>query len=212
MTRPLIRILLCDDHPLVLEGIAAVLGTFAHIQVVGAVSSAREALDVAPLRTPDIILMDINMAGLNGLDAIELFREQLPQTKLLMLSMHDSREYISTAVMHGASGYLLKDVSSAELVRAIDLVAEGRTYFSSSATDVLLQESVLAKTVLSSREQSILLLLAAGHTNREVAGKLQISVFTVETHRKNIKRKLGVSSTAGLTQYALRQGILPRGL
>jgi two-component system nitrate/nitrite response regulator NarL len=204
-----VRVLLCDDHPLVLEGIAAVLRTFAHIEVVGAAPSAEEALAIA-LQTPtDIVLMDINMTGLNGLDAIELFREKAPGTKLLMLSMHDSREYISTAVMHGASGYLLKDVPPSELVRAIELVAQGRSYFSSSATDALLKGANVNRTVLSSREQSILLLLATGHSNREVATKLEISVLTVETHRKNIKRKLGVSSTAGLTEYALRQGIIP---
>ncbi len=203
-----IRVLLCDDHPLVIEGIAAVLGTFRHIDVVGTASSAAEALGIAAAAAPEVVLMDINMAGLNGLDAIERFREQFPDAKVLMLSMHDSREYISTAVMHGASGYLLKDVSSAELVRAIELVADGGTYFSSTATNLLKRDPSRQKTVLTSREQAILLLLARGATNRDVSQRLQISVLTVETHRKNIKRKLGVSTTAGLTEYAIRHGII----
>ncbi len=128
-----IKIILIDDHPLVLEGIRSVLETFGHIEVLGAASSAKQGLKIALSGKPDVVLMDINMPEMNGIDAIEVFKEQLPQTRLLMLSMHDSREYISTSTMYGASGYLLKDVSTDEIVHAIETVAAGGTYFSTGA-------------------------------------------------------------------------------
>lgn len=213
MTGKKIKVLVCDDHPLVLEGIASVLGIYENIELIGAVGSAKEAIALATAAPPDVVLMDINMAGMSGLDAIEVFRERIPKARLLMLSMHDSREYISTAVMYGASGYLLKDLPPDELVKAIGIVANNGTYFSSGVNEVLLRSapSERGKT-LTSREQSILLLVAAGKSNREVAETLDISVLTVETHRKNIKKKLGISSTAGLIRYALEQGLIqPKG-
>lgn len=205
-----IRIIICDDHPLVLEGIRSVVETYQHITVIGAVGSAREALALAQHQQPDVVMMDINMPELSGLDAIELFRERLPGTRLLMLSMHDSREYISTAVMYGASGYILKDVSTSEIIAAIEIVAAGGTYFSSGVTEAILhRNSKPAHAMpLTTREQSVLLLLARGNSNKDVAAELDISVRTVETHRKNIKKKLGITTTAGLTRYVIDNGLL----
>lgn len=205
-----IKVLVVDDHPLVLEGIRAVLETYEHIQVVGAASSAKAALELAGRTAPDVVMMDINMPDLNGLDAIELFREQHAGTRLLMLSMHDSREYISTSVMYGASGYVLKDVSTSEIVAAIEAVAAGSTYFSSGVSDALLQRGNALKEwrPLTTREQSVLLLLARGKSNKDVARTLDISARTVETHRKNIKKKLGIATTAGLTRYAIENGLI----
>ncbi|KQX35614.1 LuxR family transcriptional regulator [Devosia sp. Root436] len=205
-----IKVLICDDHPLVLEGIRAVVETFDHIQVVGAVRSAHAALDLAAQANPDVVLMDINLPELSGLDAIELFRERLPRTRLLMLSMHDSREYISTAVLFGASGYILKDVPPAEIISAIEAVAAHGTYFSSGVTEAILQKGQKPSAVvpLTTREQAVLLLLAQGQSNKDVAAELDISVRTVETHRKNIKKKLGIGTTAGLTRYVIDHGLM----
>lgn len=209
-TRRLIKVLLVDDHPLVLEGIRAIIETYSHIEVVGATSSAREALAIAGRTEPDVVMMDINMPDLNGLDAIELFKEQHPQTRLLMLSMHDSREYISTSVMYGASGYVLKDVSTSEIIAAIEAVAAGGTYFSSGVSDVLMRIEEAQKSCgpLTTREQSVLLLVAEGKSSKDVALLLEISTRTVETHRKNIKKKLGIATTAGLTRYAIESGLI----
>lgn len=208
--RRLIKVLLVDDHPLVLEGIQAIIETYSHIEVVGATCSARTALDIATRAEPDVVMMDINMPDLNGLDAIELFKEQLPNTRLLMLSMHDSREYISTSVMYGASGYVLKDVSTNEIIAAIDAVAAGGTYFSSGVSDVLMRMKDSQKPCgpLTTREQAVLLLVAEGKSSKDVAVQLEISARTVETHRKNIKKKLGISTTAGLTRYAIESGLI----
>jgi DNA-binding NarL/FixJ family response regulator len=205
-----IKVLICDDHPLVLEGIRAVLETFEHIKVVGAVNSAMAALALSEAHRPDVVMMDINMPDLSGLDAVELFRERFPQARLLMLSMHDSREYISTAVMYGASGYILKDVSTSEIIAAIEAVAANGTYFSSGVADALMRNGPKKDSTipLTTREQAVLLLLARGKSNKDVAAHLDISVRTVETHRKNIKKKLGIPTTAGLTRYAIDNGLI----
>ncbi len=205
-----IKVLLVDDHPLVLEGIRAIIETYPHIDVVGAVSCAREALAIAAQSCPDVTLMDINMSGINGLDAIELFKEQHPTTRIIMLSMHDNREYISTSVLYGASGYVLKDVPTNEIVSAIETVAAGGTYFSSRVSDVLLrfEKPADSSSPLTTREQSVLLLVAEGKSSRDVGEILQISTRTVETHRKNIKKKLGIGTTAGLTRYAIENGLI----
>lgn len=205
-----IKVLICDDHPLVLEGIRAVVETFDHIKVVGAVRSALAALALAEQANPDVVLMDINLPEISGLDAIELFRERLPRARLLMLSMHDSREYISTAVLYGAAGYILKDVSPAEIVSAIEAVAANGSYFSSGVAEAILEKGQKQSAVvpLTTREQAVLLLLAQGRSNKDVAGELDISVRTVETHRKNIKKKLGIGTTAGLTRYVIDHGLM----
>ncbi len=204
-----IKVMLIDDHPLVLEGIRSVLETYDHIEVVGAQPSAKTGLAVAKKTLPDVVLMDINMPEMNGIDAIELFKDQLPNTKLLMLSMHDSREYISTSTMYGASGYVLKDVSTTEIVTAIEKVAAGGTYFSTGVSQVLMGEEnkQSVASLLTTREQAVLLLVAEGLSNKDVAVKLEISIRTVETHRKNIKKKLGISTTAGLTRYVISNGL-----
>ncbi len=210
MSNKPIKLLLVDDHPLVLEGINAVLDTYSHIEVVGATSSVRQALVIASRTQPDVVLMDINMGEINGLDAIELFKEQIPRARLLMLSMHDSKEYISTSVMYGAFGYVLKHASTNEIVAAIETVAAGGTYFSSGVSDVLLNPESSHKnpSPLTTREQTILLLVAEGKSSKDIALILKISTRTVETHRKNIKKKLNIKTTAGLIHYAIESGLI----
>lgn len=208
MSEAAIRVLLVDNHPLVLEGLKAVLDTYEHISVTGTATSAIAGLEAAGRAKPDVVLMDINMPQLNGIDALELFKERWPSARVLMLSMHDSREYISTSVMYGASGYVLKDVPTEEIVAAIEAVAAGGTYFSSGVRDVLLNGVPDTLQALTTREQDVLLLIARGKSNRDAAMALSISEHTVETHRKNIKKKLGIGTTAGLIRYAIDHGLI----
>ncbi|KKJ75762.1 LuxR family transcriptional regulator [Kiloniella litopenaei] len=209
--KTVISVLLCDDHPLVRDGLRSCLELYDNIEVIGEATTGAEALAKAEGLRPDVVLMDINMPELNGLDATEIFAEKYPEIKLLILSMHNNREYISSALRYGARGYVLKDVPSQEVVAAIEAVHLGGTYFSSGVSKILMsyQDSDV-EGPLTTREQTILLLLAEGKSNKHVALELDISVRTVETHRKNIKRKLDISSTAGLTRYAIENGLLSR--
>ncbi|MFL5012896.1 MAG: two-component system response regulator MctR [Rhizobium sp.] len=209
--RPKIRVLLIDNHPLVLDGLKAVLETFDHIEVAGTAGLAQAGLEIGRQVLPQVVLMDINMPKLSGIDAIELFRNELPQARVVMLSMHDSREYISSSVMHGAAGYILKDVSTDEIVSAIETVAGGGTYFSSGVFDALMGERAEEGTdPLTPRERDILGLIVAGRSNKEIAETLGITSATAETHRKNLKKKLGIATTAGLIRYALDHGIVSK--
>lgn len=203
-----ISVLLIDNHPVVLDGLKAVLETFDHIEVVGTANLAQIGLEVGRRTLPQVTLMDINMPKLSGIEAIELFRRELPETRIVMLSMHDSREYISSSIMRGAVGYILKDVSTDEVVCAIETVAAGGTYFSSGVRDILVADAAQNEAdPLTPRERRILGLIVTGRSNREIAEELQITPATAETHRKNLKKKLGIATTAGLIRYALDHGI-----
>lgn len=203
-----IKILLIDNHPLVLDGLKAVLETFDHIEVSGTAASAQLGLDIGKQVRPQVVLMDINMPKLSGIDAIELFRKELPEARIVMLSMHDSREYISSSVMRGAAGYILKDVSTDEIVKAIEIVAGGGRYFSSGVHDALMERgSPDEGDGLTPRERDTLGLIVAGRSNKEIAESLGITPATAETHRKNLKKKLGIATTAGIIRYALDHGI-----
>jgi len=206
-----ISVMLVDNHPLVLEGLRAILETYQHIRVVGTAPAVAQGLEIAAAETPDIVLLDINMPQVSGIDAIELFKTAAPSARVLMLSMHDSREYISASVLRGASGYILKDVPNEEIVAAIEKVAAGGTYFSTGVSDVLLQRQQKQQNEplpITPREREILALLAVGHSNRDIARLLDLSVATIETHRKTIKRKLGLSTTAELTRIAIEHGLV----
>jgi len=207
MTQP-IRVMIVDDHPMVAEGIQSILETYDDIAVVGTLCNGQEAIDAVERLAPDVVLLDLNMPVMNGLTATEILLERSPDTRILILSMHDSAEYISTALAHGAMGYVLKDVPIDEIRIAIDTVMRGERYLCTGAKGSLAPRGDNGREPLTSREQTILLQLAQGLTNKDVASALCISVRTVETHRKNIRRKLGISSTAGLTRYALEHGVL----
>ncbi len=205
MSRP-IRVLLADDHPLVVDGIRGILETYPTIDVVATAKNGEEALEAFEETAPDVVLMDLNMPVLSGLAATEIMLERRPEARILILSMHDTPEYISTALRHGASGYVLKDVPVDQIVDAIERVHRGETYLCTGTEQLMSKDT--GREPLTSREQTVLLELASGKSNKEVARALDISVRTVETHRKNIKRKLDISSTAGLTRYALEHGVL----
>lgn len=207
MTRAL-RIAIVDDHPMVAEGIQSILESYDDVEVVGTLTGGRAVIEQLETLNPDVILMDLNMPDLGGLSTTEIVLEQRPGTRIVILSMHDSPEYISSALNHGAMGYLLKDVPTDEIKLAIDTVMRGERYLCTGAKGSLTPKGGGVRETLTGREQTILLQLAQGQSNKEVAQTLDISVRTVETHRKNIKRKLGISSTAGLTRYALEHGVL----
>ncbi|KIC49010.1 response regulator transcription factor [Tateyamaria sp. ANG-S1] len=203
-----IRVLIVDDHPMVAQGIQSVLEDQDGISVVGTLSNGRMLMDQLDDFDPDVILMDLNMPEMGGLTATELVLEKRPGTRILILSMHDSPEYISSALSHGAMGYVLKDVPTEEIAEAVETVMKGERYLCTGAEGAIAPKRSDTAGALTGREQTILLQLAQGLSNKEVAIALDISVRTVETHRKNIKRKLGISSTAGLTRYALEHGVL----
>lgn len=210
LTTP-IKVMLVDDHPMVQDGLSACLSYYDDIEVVGAINDGSLAVAQAKQCQPDVILMDISMPSMNGLDATEIILESLPNTKVLIFSMHDSAEFVNNAVQAGASGYVLKDTSSEEVYLAIKLVAQGKTHFSSSIAQVLIDQPVKTDSRLTSREQMILGHIAQGLSSKEIAQQLAISYRTVEAHRRNIKAKLKLESLAELVRYAVDQGLIKKG-
>lgn len=210
-----IRLLLVDDHPIVLDGIKSHLCAQPELEVVGDAANGQEALRKAKLTLPDVILMDISMPHMNGLEAIGHLRKQVPNAKVLILTMHESKEYIAQVVRSGARGYMLKDSAPAELVSAIKAVHDGEVYFSPSVSKVLVQEMTDGSKRPSNsppqqhhdREREVLLLIAEGLLNKQIADRLGIGVRTIETHRERIMRKLEIHTVAGLTKYAIARGM-----
>ena len=203
-----IRVLVVDDHPMVAQGIQSILESYDDLLVVGTLGNGRDVIDQLDALMPDVILMDLNMPEMGGLTATELVLERSPDTAVLILSMHDGPVYIASALDHGARGYVLKDVPTEEIKDAIDAVMRGERYLCTGAQGSIEPKPGDIRSQLTEREQTILLQLAQGLSNKDVARDLDISVRTVETHRKNIKRKLGISSTAVLTRYAMEHGVL----
>ncbi|UXT51575.1 response regulator transcription factor [Agrobacterium tumefaciens] len=203
-----INVLLVDNHPVVLDGLRAILQTYVHLNVAGTAADAQAGLEMAAALHPDVVLLDINMPKINGIEAISLFKSALPACGVIMLSMHDDKEYISSSVLRGASGYILKDVSTDEIAAAIEAVAKGGTYFSSGVADAILETARVDEAEpLTTRERDVLRELVGGKNNREIADVLGITLATAETHRKHLKKKLGLKSTAELVRYALDRGI-----
>jgi two-component system, NarL family, nitrate/nitrite response regulator NarL len=203
MSTEKIRIVLVDDHPLVLEGIIARLENEPSLEVVGSANDGAQALTLIAEVQPDVVLMDISMPVMSGFEATERLRAEQPNVRVLILSMHESREYILKLIQCGAAGYVLKDVSSDELITAIKTVYSGATYFSAGASQSLFSQTDFQtpapaselKEALTCREQEVLRLLAQGASNKATARQLDISVRTVETHRQNIKT--GYSDSGG---------------
>lgn len=203
------KVIIVDDHPMVAEGIEALLDGYDDIDVVATLTDGQQIIDAVDKMDVDVILLDLNMPRISGLSATEMILEKHPQMRILILSMHDSPQYISSALSHGAMGYILKDVPTEEIKTAIDTVMAGQRYLCTGAAGSLAPpDDAQDREALTSREQTILLKLAQGKSNKDVGAELGISVRTVETHRKNIKRKLGIATTAGLTRYALEHGVL----
>ncbi|WP_088140256.1 response regulator [Achromobacter xylosoxidans] len=206
-----IRLLLIDDHPLVRDGLRLRLETVPQLQVVGEAGNAAAAQaflaaclaeDPQGGTLPHLALMDLNMPGVGGLELTALLHERYPQIAVLVLSMHDNPEYMVQAVKAGARGYLLKDEPAQEIVTAIGAVMAGRSYFS-AAVAVRLSQATAPATMLTQRERDVLRHIASGEANKQIAQALGLSVRTVETHRLNIKRKLGIDGQAELIKYAV---------
>jgi DNA-binding NarL/FixJ family response regulator len=212
-----IRILLAEDHTIVRKGLRSLLDSEAGIQVVGEAADGREAVDKVRHLLPDVVVMDIAMPGLNGLEATRQIRKQFPRVRVLILTMHADEEYILQILQAGASGYVVKQAAPEELVSAVKTVDRGDLFLSPSISRTVVQEYIRQAEAmagrdsyepLTPREREVLQLIAEGRPPREIAEILRISVKTIETHRAHLMRKLDAHSTADLTRYAIRKGII----
>ncbi|EKO3487509.1 MULTISPECIES: response regulator [Vibrio] len=208
----MIKLVLADDHRLMQDGLKSRLEREDNLSILACVGTGDDALDMTRKLKPDVLLLDINMPRMNGLEVLERIQQSNLSTSVIMLSMHDSKDYVIRAVKAGAKGYVLKDVSSDELVLAINQVAQGRSYLCPQASDKLLaqfnEKPAERDETLSKRESDVLKAIVSGCGNKDIADTLHISVRTVETHRLRIKKKLGASSTAALVKLALEKGLV----
>jgi DNA-binding NarL/FixJ family response regulator len=212
-----LRVLLADDHTVMRSGLRALLERQDNLEIVGEVENGRDAVSLSGTLLPDLVIMDVGMPLLNGIEATKSLLKQSPSSGVIMLSMHSDEAYVMRSLRAGARAYLLKDSAPSDLLSAIDAVSHGRSYFSSSIRHLLEEDyirvlrqkgEVDSYELLTTREREILQLLAEGKTNKEVAAGLNISLYTVETHRSNILEKLGIHSPAELILYAVRKGII----
>ena len=202
-----ISVLLADDHPLVQDGIRTRFEDIEDIAIIGVASDGKELIEMADELNPDVIIADISMPKISGLEATRLLSESHPQIKILILTMHDNREYMQNAIESGAKGYILKDQPADEMINAVRAVHKGEQFFCSSTTEIL-DSKPNSSDDLTKREKSILIELLDGLNNKKIAEKHSISIRTVECHRGNIYRKLDTHSMSGLIRYAKKQGIL----
>jgi DNA-binding NarL/FixJ family response regulator len=214
---PEYRILLADDHSIVRKGLRTILEEDGSLEVVAEASNGREAVDLCQSLEPHIAVMDVSMPQLNGLEAAAQLQRSSSPTKVIVLSMYRDETYILRALTAGAKGYLLKDTSEEEILPAIRAVIRGNSYFSASISQTLLDDHVryLQKRglqdsydLLTEREKEVLQLLAEGRSNKEVAGVLNLSLSTVETHRTNMMQKLNLHSAAEIVLYAVRKKLI----
>ena len=212
-----IRVLLAEDHTIVRKGLRSLLDAEAGIEVVGEAGDGREAVRKVQQLSPDIVVMDIAMPGLNGLEGTRQIRKRFPEVKVVILTMHTDEEYILQILASGASGYVVKQAAPRELVSAIQSVHRGGSFFSPSISKKIVEgyirqaeATVEASSYqkLTEREREVLQLIAEGHSTRQIGQLLHISVKTVETHRAHLTDKLDIHSVAELTQYAIRKGVI----
>lgn len=212
------RVLLAEDHTIVRKGLRSLLDKETGIEVVGEAEDGREAIVKAEELHPDVVVMDIAMPGLNGLEATRQIKKRFSDMKIIILTMHANEEYILQSLKAGASGYLVKKAAPAELISAINAVHKGNSFLSPSISRTVIDEYIRRSKEISEgeegfeqltvREREVLQLIAEGRKTREIAELLYISIKTVETHRAHIMNKLDIHSTAELTRYAIRKGII----
>ena len=207
-----IRILLADDHAVVRHGFKMILGEQPDMEIVGEAGNGREAVELAGRLKPDVVVMDVAMPELNGIEATRRMGEAAPHARVLALSMHKDSVYVRETLRAGARGYLLKDSASADLLMAVRAIASGEGYLSPAVSNAVLDDYRRHVTkpidLLSSREREVLQMLAEGKTNKEIAGVLNLSVYTVDAHRGRIMEKLNLHSINELVRFAVRNGMI----
>jgi two-component system, NarL family, response regulator NreC len=212
-----IRILLADDHTVMRSGLRLLLERQPNLQVVGEAADGRQAVDMAAAEKPDVVVMDIAMPHLNGVEAARQIALRSPETAIVILSMHSDESYVIRSLKAGARAYLLKDSAEADLIAAIHAITEGKSYFSAAVTKLLKEDYMHRLTemgaedsyeLLTNREREVLQLVAEGKSNKDVANLLNLSLYTVETHRTHILQKLNLHSVPELILYAVRKGII----
>jgi two-component system response regulator NreC len=212
-----IRILLADDHALMRRGIRALLERNDQFEVVAEAGDGREAVQLTEEHSPDVVVADIAMPGLNGIEAARQIAQKSPHTAIIILSMHSDESYLLRALKSGARGYLLKDCPESDLINAIVAVHAGKAFFSPAVSKMLVEDYMRqlqnrgmedSYELLTTREREVLQLLAEGKSNKDVASILNLSLYTVETHRGNILQKLGLHGTPELMLYAIRKGVI----
>jgi two-component system response regulator NreC len=207
--------LIADDHRIVREGLQSLVEKENDLEVIGVAANGRQALVLTLRQKPDVVIMDIAMPELNGIDATRQILDEVPGVKVIALSMHSEKQFVEGMLRAGVAGYLLKESAFEELIKAIRVVCTGKKYLSQDVTDIVLRdylspadEKDIEQTPdLTLREREVLQLLAEGRAMKEIAGRLNISVKTVESHRKNILDKLNLNTVAELTKYAVRRGL-----
>jgi two-component system, NarL family, response regulator NreC len=213
-----VSVLIADDHPLIRSGLRSVLEREGEFRVVAEAANGSEAIELAVVHKPDVILLDVGMPRLTGLDAAKYIHEKLPRARIVIISMHADEGYVLRALNSGATGYLIKASQDTEVIAAVRAAAGGKSWFSPEVTRILMEEHVAemrrkgiedSYELLSIRERELMRLLVSGRTNREIADELFISVATAETHRNNIFRKLDVHNLPELILYAVRKGLIP---
>lgn len=211
------RVLLVDDHQLIIDGLRGFIENSDDFQVVGEANTGMEAIRLAEVLDPDVILMDIEMPEMSGIQACEEIKKKSPEVKVIIVSMHNEKQLIKKLIDQGADGYLLKNSKQSEVLEAIQKVLAGKSYFSQDVTMSLLDKNTTPKPVnsdvinlsqLTEREIEILKLVAEGLTNKEIGEKLVISHRTVDTHRTNLMKKLDISNVAGLIRFAYKNGLI----
>ena len=202
MTPAMIRLFLVDDHPLVRDGLRARLDPLPGLEIVGEAGSAAAALEAIAQLRPDLVLADVGMKGMSGIELASLLQDRQPEVRVLMLSMYDNPEYVQQALQAGARGYVLKDAPAVEIVAAIEAVAAGGTFLSSAVSHRLFATQQ-PRPLLTPRESEILSALGRGDSSKQIARELDLSVRTVEAHRQSIKRRLGLEGQSALIKYAV---------
>jgi len=214
-----VRIVLVEDHTILREGLRALLSADPDFEIIGEAADGREAVRLVEKQVPDLILMDLSMPRMTGMDAIREIKKRYPATKIIALTVHKTEEYLGTTLQAGADGYVLKDATHNELMMAIQSVLNGKTYLSPGVSEKVVEGYLEGKEsrmpnstlgLLSQREREVLKLIAEGYKNKEIAADLYISLKTVEKHRANLMKKLDLHNAAALTAYAIEQGLVER--
>ncbi len=213
------KILIVDDHEVVRDGLKNILTSLDNITIAGEAGNGEDAVKMYSTLKPDLVIMDISMPGMNGIEATRVIKEKDPDARILILTMHDNQEYLNQIIRSGAKGFILKNTDKEELLDAVRTVANGDNFFSKDISKLIIDNYIRTaketektdaykEVPLTKREIEILKLIASGYSNQEIANILYISYNTVDTHRKNIMHKLAIKNTAGLVRYAIEKGLI----